>query len=239
MTGQAPQAGFLAWQVRRPWKISTWLSIVQSRLGTSAPMACSALTGSVSVVQPNRRASLPTWVSTVIPGTPNALPSTTLAATIQPQDGPYYAVIAALTLYNGSVIAELVRSGVRSLPRGQREAAAAVGMTSTQSLRLVEVPQALIAMLPSLLSQFVVILKDSALGYLIGFFELLQYARQLGSGNGNILQSLVVAAMIFIVINFLLTWAATRLSRRLSSRTAGDASTPTTPRVGAPTDTAG
>ncbi|MFD9730951.1 amino acid ABC transporter permease, partial [Micrococcus luteus] len=158
---------------------------------------------------------------------------------IQPQDGPYYAVIAALTLYNGSVIAELVRSGVRSLPRGQREAAAAVGMTSTQSLRLVEVPQALIAMLPSLLSQFVVILKDSALGYLIGFFELLQYARQLGSGNGNILQSLVVAAMIFIVINFLLTWAATRLSRRLSSRTAGDASAPTTPRVGAPTDTAG
>ena len=157
---------------------------------------------------------------------------------IQPQDGPYYAVIAALTLYNGSVIAELVRSGVRSLPRGQREAAAAVGMTSMQSLRLVEVPQALIAMLPSLLSQFVVILKDSALGYLIGFFELLHYARQLGSGNGNILQSLVVAAMIFIVINFLLTWAATRLSRRLSSRTAGDASTPTTPLVGASTATA-
>ena len=95
-----------------------------------------------------------------------------------------------------------MRAGIGSLPRGQREAAAAVGMTSMQSLRLVEVPQALIAMLPSLLSQFVVILKDSALGYLIGFFELLQYARQLGSGNGNILQSLVVAAVIFIVINF-------------------------------------
>ena len=157
---------------------------------------------------------------------------------ISPADSPYYAVIVALTLYNGSVIAELVRSGVRSLPRGQREAAAAVGMTSTQSLRLVEVPQALIAMLPSLLSQFVVILKDSALGYLIGFFELLQFARQLGSGQGNILQSLVVAAMIFIVINFILTWAATRLSRRLSSRTAGDASAPTTPVVGAPTDKA-
>ena len=93
-------------------------------------------------------------------------------------------------------------------------------------------------MLPSLLSQFVVILKDSALGYLIGFFELLQYARQLGSGNGNILQSLVVAAVIFIVINFLLTWAATRLSRRLSSRTAGDARAPATPLVGAPTDKA-
>lgn len=137
------------------------------------------------------------------------------------QDGPYYAVITALTLYNGSVIAELVRSGVRSLPKGQREAAAAVGMTPNQSLRLVEVPQALVAMLPSLLSQFVVILKDSALGYLIGFFELLQYARQLGSGQGNILQTLVVAALLFIVINVILTWVATVLSRRLSSRTAG------------------
>ena len=137
------------------------------------------------------------------------------------QDGPYYAVILGLTLYNGSVIAELVRSGVKSLPQGQREAAAASGMTSNQSLRLVEVPQALVAMLPSLLSQFVVILKDSALGYLIGFFELLQYARQLGSGQGNILQSLVVAALIFIAINVLLTWVASRLSGLLSSRTAG------------------
>lgn len=143
------------------------------------------------------------------------------AGLIPSGDGPYFAVIVALTLYNGAVIAELVRSGVRSLPKGQREAAAAVGMTPDQSLRLVEVPQALVAMLPSLLSQFVVILKDSALGYLIGFYELLQYSRQLGSGQGNILQTLVVAAVVFIVINFLLTWLATLLSKRLSSKTAG------------------
>jgi glutamate transport system permease protein len=141
---------------------------------------------------------------------------------IASSDAAYYGVIVGLTLYNGAVIAELVRSGVRSLPKGQREAAAAVGMTNNQSLRLVEVPQALTAMLPSLLSQFVVIIKDSALGYLIGFYELLQYSRQLGSGYSNILQSLVVAALIFIVINFILTWLASRLARRLSSRTVGD-----------------
>ncbi len=150
------------------------------------------------------------------------------AGVIPSADGPYFAVIVGLTLYNGAVIAELVRSGVRSLPKGQREAAAAVGMTPNQSLRLVEVPQALVAMLPSLLSQFVVILKDSALGYLIGFYELLQYSRQLGSGQGNILQTLVVAALVFIVINFLLTWVATLLSRKLSSKTAGG----TRPRAG-------
>lgn len=143
------------------------------------------------------------------------------AGLIPSGDGPYFAVIVALTLYNGAVIAELVRSGVKSLPKGQREAAAAIGMTPNTSLRLVEVPQALVAMLPSLLSQFVVILKDSALGYLIGFYELLQYSRQLGSGQGNILQTLVIAALVFIVINFLLTWLATLLSKRLSSKTAG------------------
>src|SRR5699024_603172 len=111
------------------------------------------------------------------------------------EDSAYFAVIIGLTVYNGAVIAELIRSGVRSLPKGQREAAAAIGMTNNQSLRIVEVPQALTAMLPSLLSQFVVILKDSALGFLIGFYELLQYSRQLGSGYSNILQSLVMAAL--------------------------------------------
>lgn len=148
--------------------------------------------------------------------------SQSLSGVIDPRNAAYYAVIVALTLYNGAVIAELVRSGVRSLPAGQREAALAVGMTTTGSLRTVEVPQALVAMLPSLVSQFVIILKDSALGYIIGFAELLRYSRHLGAGYGNIMQALVVAAIIFIIINFAMVWLAQLLSRRLSSRTSGD-----------------
>lgn len=147
-----------------------------------------------------------------------------LSGVIDPRNSAYYAVIVALTLYNGAVIAELVRSGVRSLPAGQREAAMAVGMTNNRSLRHVEVPQALVAMLPSLVSQFVIILKDSALGYIIGFAELLRYSRHLGAGYGNIMQSLVVAAVIFIIINYVLVWLAQILSKRLSSRTSGDVS---------------
>lgn len=144
-----------------------------------------------------------------------------LSNVIDPRNSAYYAVIVALTLYNGAVIAELVRSGVRSLPAGQREAALAVGMTTTKSLSFVEVPQALVAMLPSLVSQFVIILKDSALGYIIGFSELLRYSRHLGAGYGNIMQALVVAAIIFVIINSLLVQLAQMLSRRLSSRTSG------------------
>ncbi len=133
-------------------------------------------------------------------------------------DSPFFGVVIALTLYNGSVIAELVRSGVHGLPKGQREAASAIGMTRLQSLRSVELPQALLAMLPSIISQFVVILKDSALGYIISYPELLVNARRLGSGEGNILPALLVAAAIFIVVNFALSWVAERASVFLSHR---------------------
>ncbi|QHT55447.1 amino acid ABC transporter permease [Cellulomonas sp. H30R-01] len=141
----------------------------------------------------------------------------------EPSDLPLVAVVLALTLYNGSVFAELVRSGVHSLPRGQREAALAVGLRRGQSLRLVEVPQALLAMLPAIASQLVVILKDTALGYIITYPELLDAARRLGSSQGNILQSLVVAALIFIVINYGLTRLAGVLAGRVGRRTAGRA----------------
>ena len=109
---------------------------------------------------------------------------------------------SGLTLYNGSVMAELVRSGVQNLPRGQREAGLAVGLTPGQSLRLVELPQALIAMLPSVISQLVVILKDTALGYIISYSELLRSARLVGSTFANYVPALIVAAVIFIVVNY-------------------------------------
>ncbi|GEA84005.1 glutamate ABC transporter permease [Cellulomonas gelida] len=140
---------------------------------------------------------------------------------VSPKDLPLVAVVLGLTLYNGSVFAELVRSGVHGLPRGQREAALAIGLRRSQSLRLVEVPQAIIAMLPAIASQLVVILKDTALGAIITYPELLAAARRFGSGNGNILQALVVAAVVFIVINWLLTRLAEALAGRVGRRTAG------------------
>ena len=158
---------------------------------------------------------------------------------LRPSEYPLVAVVAALILYNGSVFAELVRSGVYSLPRGQREAALAVGLTRPQSLRSVEVPQALIAMLPALVSQLVVILKDTALGYIITYRELLQEARGLGNANGNILQALAVAAVIFIVINYALTklapWVGQRLGRRTSGRAKAEAPSLIAATKGAPT----
>ena len=135
----------------------------------------------------------------------------------EPATNPFVAVVAALTLYNGAVIAELVRSGVGSLPGGQAEAGLSIGLTPAQTMRTIQLPQAITMMLPSLISQLVVVLKDSALGAIITYDELLRSARNLAAG-GNTLQPLVMAAVIFIVINFALSLLAGLVERRLAKR---------------------
>lgn len=131
---------------------------------------------------------------------------------------PLAAVVTGLTLYNGSVIAELVRSGVGSLPKGQSEAGLSIGLTRNQTLRAIELPQALTAMLPALVGQFVVVLKDSALGSIITYQELLTWSKTLGSAYANTIPAFLVAATLFIVMNYLLTVLARRIERRLSTR---------------------
>lgn len=116
----------------------------------------------------------------------------------------YWSVVISLVLYNGSVVAELVRSGVGNLPNGQHEAAVALGLTRTQSLMSVEVPQAIYAMLPAAVTQLVVVLKDTALGSIIMYTDLLQESRRLGSMYFDILQTLVVAAVIYFIVCWLL-----------------------------------
>ena len=123
----------------------------------------------------------------------------------------YWAVVLALVIYNGSVVAELVRSGVGNLPNGQREASLALGLTRTQSLMEIEVPQAIYAMLPAAVTQLVVVLKDTALGSIIMYTDLLQESRRLGSMYFNILQTLVVAAVIY----FIACWLLSRLAEWL------------------------
>ncbi len=126
-----------------------------------------------------------------------------------------FGVVAGLTFYNSSVIAELIRSGVNSLPRGQREAGWAIGMTPTQTLVTILLPQAITAMLPSLVSQLVVILKDTALGYIISYPELIRAGQNFSSNRGNLIPTFIVLAAIFIVINYGLTRVARVLERRL------------------------
>ena len=124
-------------------------------------------------------------------------------------------VVTGLTLYNGAVIAEIVRAGVTALPRGQAEAADALGLRRGQTMRSILLPQAITSMLPVLVSQLVVVLKDTAIGYQITFVEMVRQGTVVGSSYGNYIPALIVIALLMISVNFALSAAATRLERRL------------------------
>jgi len=127
----------------------------------------------------------------------------------------FWAVVIGLTLYNGSVLAEAFRAGIKSVSRGQSEAGYALGMRKSQVMREILIPQAARAMLPVIVSQLVVLVKDTALGYIIGYTELLQSGVNTLSANfGNIVQAAIVAAVIYIIVNSSLTNFAGYLERR-------------------------
>ncbi|MFH8496625.1 amino acid ABC transporter permease [Streptomyces coeruleorubidus] len=132
-------------------------------------------------------------------------------------DRPLYAVVTGLVLYNASVLAEIVRAGILSLPKGQSEAAMAIGLRKNQEMRLVLLPQAVTAMLPAIVSQMVVIVKDTALGgAVLTFPELLASANTMSGYYGaNVIASFTVVSVLFIALNFTLTSFASWLERRL------------------------
>jgi glutamate transport system permease protein len=131
-----------------------------------------------------------------------------------------WSLVLGLTLYNGAVIAEIVRAGILAIPKGQTEAASAVGLRRGQTLRIVLLPQAIRIMLPALVSQLVVLLKDTSLGFVIGYAELLRTGGQLVQILNNPIQLYLVIAGIYIVINSALSLFAGFLERR-QRRTVG------------------
>jgi glutamate transport system permease protein len=144
---------------------------------------------------------------------------------VSSDDRPLYAVVTGLVLYNASVLAEIVRAGILALPKGQTEAAHAIGLRKTQTMTSILLPQAVTAMLPAIVSQLVVIVKDTALGgAVLTFSELLAAANTMSSYYGaNTIASFTVVAVIFIALNFSLTSFASWLERRMrrSKRSTG------------------
>lgn len=139
---------------------------------------------------------------------------------------PYWAVVIALIVYNGSVLAEVIRAGVESLPRGQKEAGYAIGLRKSGVMRLILMPQAVRAMLPVIVSQLVVTMKDTALGFIITYPELLYLAKQLSSNvqfGRPLLPSAIVIGGIYIAMCLILSGVAKWLEARTnkSPRTRG------------------
>ena len=134
-------------------------------------------------------------------------------------DVPLYSVVTGLVLYNGSVLCEIFRAGILALPRGQTEAASALGLRRTQTMLSILLPQALTAMLPAVVSQLVVTLKDTALGgQLVGYVDLMRQASTLSANFFNTVPTYIVIGTIYVVINFLVSALAGQLEGWLRRR---------------------
>ena len=134
--------------------------------------------------------------------------------------GSFWSVVIGLTLYNGMVIAEIMRAGILAVPTGQREAAMSIGLRGSQTMRLVLMPQAVRAMMPTLIAQVVVLLKDSALGFIVTYQDLLYQVNAIGRSYNNLLPTFIVGAVLFIIINMVVAGLARYLEKRMSRKTA-------------------
>ncbi|WP_457963001.1 amino acid ABC transporter permease [Arthrobacter sp. D1-29] len=136
---------------------------------------------------------------------------------------PFIAVVAGLVLYNAAVFSEIIRAGIQSLPRGQREAGLTIGLTSFQSRMLIELPQAIRRMMPSLVAQLVVLLKDTSLGYIVAYGELLRAVQVMADflGTAFLFPIFFVAAAIYIAINICVSRIAVWIEHRGTKKAAG------------------
>jgi glutamate transport system permease protein len=126
---------------------------------------------------------------------------------------PFWVLTIPIVLHAGAVFAEIVRAGVNSLDRGQFDAAAAIGLRRGQTMRLVVLPQVFRSLRPALVTQVIRTLKESSLGYVVSYPELLRNGQVLGEYNANFLQTYALTAVIYIVINFGLSRIADLLDR--------------------------
>ncbi|MFJ9679041.1 amino acid ABC transporter permease [Streptomyces sp. NPDC101194] len=159
------------------------------------------------------------WVSTLLVEFFRAMPVLVMiffifvALKVQPLP----ALVTGLTLYNGSVLAEVFRTGINSVERGQREAAYALGLRKTQVTTYVLAPQAVRAMLPTIISQLVVALKDTSLGFLITYEEFLHAGKLIASNldyDLPFIPVVMVISPIYIGMCMLLSWFATWVAKQ-------------------------
>ena len=212
-----------------PFFVALWanlgLALLHNIEAAGLAMVFSLLLGTVLAVT---RISLPHWGrwTVVVPmeffrGLPVVI-AIFFASRILPELGVslpllWYLVIG-LTTYNSVIIAEVVRAGIASLPHGQSEAAAAVGLTHRQALRAILLPQAVRVMLPALISQLVVIFKDTSLGFVILYGEAVRFVAIAIQELHNPLQLYLTIGTLFILINYGLSKLAVWTERRLTHR---------------------
>ncbi len=191
-------------------------AVIAGVLATTAGFGLALMRMSTSAVS---RGAAVAWVE-IFRGIPLLLTILGVFAVAGSDDklGVFWSVVVGLTLYNSAVLSEIFRSGVRSLDKGQTEAAQAVGMTYWQTMFLVVLPQAVRRMIPAIVAQMATLTKDVSLGYVVGYAEFVRR----GAGLSNFPDSRVgnLQAYVFVgVVYFAVIWAMAKLAEILEKRT--------------------
>jgi aspartate/glutamate/glutamine transport system permease protein len=128
----------------------------------------------------------------------------------------FWSAVAALTVFESAMIAEIIRGGLRSVDKGQIEAARSSGLSNFQTLRHIVLPQALRRMVPPIVSQFISLVKDTSLAVIISLPELMYQSKIIAAQNSNYtIPALLAAALLYFLTNFTLS----RIAKRLEVRT--------------------
>jgi len=132
----------------------------------------------------------------------------------------YWKLVIPIGLCDGATIAEVFRAGILSLPRGQKEAGLANGLTDNQTFWNIVFPQAVRVVVPSLVAQVVILLKDTTLGYIVSYTEMQYQAQVFYSFHSDlsiIVQTLLVVSLLYVVLNVSISWVARWLEKRLGT----------------------
>ncbi|WP_334171093.1 amino acid ABC transporter permease [Sinomonas sp.] len=132
----------------------------------------------------------------------------------------FWKLVIPISLCSSGVMAEIFRAGILALPAGQVEAALSIGLRRSQATRFVVLPQAVRIVVPSMVAQLVVLLKDTTLGYAVSYPELMKTANNLTAYTNHLIQTYLVIAAVYVVTNILISHFARYLERRISRRTA-------------------
>lgn len=205
--------------------VKVWSFLLQGFVGTArASLGAGAIAlvgglvlmfGRISSVAPVR------WVSTAViefvRGTPTLL-FIYFFFLVPSQFGihmsTYWMVVIPITLYASAVLAEVYRAGVQAVPRGQSEAGLSVGLTRWQNYRYIVLPQMLRIVVPTLVAQLVIVVKDTTFGYVVTYPEMMQNTKVIIANNNSLLPVYLVASIIYILVNYAISRTARWLSQR-------------------------
>ena len=209
-------------------RFTTWKFLAEGLVGTLQVALVSSVVAFVIafllMVGRINRNKIVSWISTALIELSRGIPTLLFIYfffLVAPQLGlklpTFWKISLPVALSAAGVVVEVLRSGVNAVPKGQTEAAVALGMRSVTVFTKIVFPQAFRYVIPSLISELVIVLKDTTFAYVVSYADLMQNARVLISNYDALLSVYLVVALIYILINYLLNQASVAVAKRLKA----------------------